>query len=186
MSQGPMYIFKVNQFSMEVAEGNTDLEYSDEDVKSSCTFVLFCPCKILEDGTMIKYTDFDDPRTYTPFFLPLSLFFFLRRSSSFQTQSHITSIQIPQNTQNLQSQKYSMFSSGIVLNAESTKTLPGSGSRWQHPNHNIHLISHPQTSRARGKTTRPLPPRLRRKSRHHGEYRRDRLRSCREDIRAAR
>jgi hypothetical protein len=66
----------VEQFSMEVSEGNIDLEYSDEDVKPPCIFVLFCPCKTLQDETMIKYTDFDDPRTYIPFFLPLFFFLF--------------------------------------------------------------------------------------------------------------
>jgi hypothetical protein len=40
------------------------LHYSDEDVESSCRFVLFCPFKILEDGTMIKYTGVFDPRTH--------------------------------------------------------------------------------------------------------------------------
>jgi hypothetical protein len=45
-----------------------DLYYSKEDVESSCRFVLFCPCKILEDGTMIKYREFNDPRTH-PLFL---------------------------------------------------------------------------------------------------------------------
>jgi hypothetical protein len=41
-----------------------NLQYSEEDVESSSRFVLFCPCKILEDGTMIKYTEFNDPRTH--------------------------------------------------------------------------------------------------------------------------
>ena len=38
------------------------LHYSDEDVESSCRFVLLCPYEILEDGTMHKYTEFDDRR----------------------------------------------------------------------------------------------------------------------------
>lgn len=38
------------------------LQYSDEDVKSSSQFVLFCPYIIQEDGTMIKHTGFFDPR----------------------------------------------------------------------------------------------------------------------------
>ena len=50
----------VDQFSMGVSEGIIDLEYSDEDIESFCIFVLFCPCKILEDGTMIKYTEFEE------------------------------------------------------------------------------------------------------------------------------
>ena len=44
------------------------LDYSDEDVESSRIFVLFCPCEMLEDGTMIKYTEVEDPRTYTPYY----------------------------------------------------------------------------------------------------------------------
>lgn len=38
------------------------LQYSDEDVESSSQFVLFCPCIIQEDGTMIKHSGFFDPR----------------------------------------------------------------------------------------------------------------------------
>ena len=49
---------------MEGSERNMDLEYSDEDIERPCIFVLFCPWKILEDGTMIKYIDFDALRTH--------------------------------------------------------------------------------------------------------------------------
>jgi len=56
---------------MEVSDGKIveGLDYSDEDVESSCKFVLFCPCKILEDGTKIKYSEFEDLRTYSPYFV---------------------------------------------------------------------------------------------------------------------
>jgi hypothetical protein len=60
-----------DQVSKEVSHGKKiglGLDYSDEDVESSRAFVLFCPFEILQDGTMIKYTDFEDPRTYTPYF----------------------------------------------------------------------------------------------------------------------
>jgi len=40
------------------------LRYSDEDVESSCRFVLLCPYEILEDGTMYKYVEFNDPRKH--------------------------------------------------------------------------------------------------------------------------
>ena len=38
------------------------LRYSDEDVESSSSFVLLCPYEILEDGTIRRFTEFDDPR----------------------------------------------------------------------------------------------------------------------------
>ena len=50
---------------MEVSDRlQKGLRYSYEDVESSFRFVLFCPFKILEDGTMIKHGGYHDPRTH--------------------------------------------------------------------------------------------------------------------------
>ncbi|KIM38512.1 hypothetical protein M413DRAFT_447741 [Hebeloma cylindrosporum] len=57
-------------FSAGLRKYAQHLRYSEEDVESSSTFVLFCPREILEDGTMIKYTEFDDPRTYAISIVP--------------------------------------------------------------------------------------------------------------------
>ena len=43
------------------------LHYSEEDVESSSRFVVLCPFKIEEDGTMIKYTGYDDEDSRTHF-----------------------------------------------------------------------------------------------------------------------
>jgi len=48
----------VTSLSDELRKG---LHYSDEDVESSSRFVLFCPYEILENGTMRRFTEFDDP-----------------------------------------------------------------------------------------------------------------------------
>ena len=54
-------------FSDGLRRVENDLQYSEEDVESSSRFVLLCPCKILEDGTVIKYTEFYNPRTHPCF-----------------------------------------------------------------------------------------------------------------------
>ena len=82
------------QFATEISSFSSNspplyLNYSEEDVQSSCTFILLCPYKTLQDGTTIKfYTQFDDPRknSHFRFYLPtqfhtyISLFFFKKKT----------------------------------------------------------------------------------------------------------
>ena len=90
-SEQVLSLLDVDQFSIEVyGKTGLGLDYSDEGVELSCTFVLLCPRNILEDGTMIKCTEFEDPRTYAPYF-----------SASFlKLNPTLASFQTPQDTQN--------------------------------------------------------------------------------------
>jgi len=165
----------VDQFSIEVAEGNTDLEYSDEDVKSSCTFVLSIQISTI-------HTFFSSPFFFFFFLFCTVLQVFKLNPTSHPSRSR--RIHRIYNHRSIQCFHRGSSWTRKVQRRHRAEVLRDS--RRQHLNRNIHLISHPQTRRARGKTTHPLRPRLRKKSRHHGGYRRDRLRSRREDIQAAR
>jgi hypothetical protein len=159
-------LLNVDQVSMKVFHGKKiglGLDYSDEDVESSCTCVLFCPFEILEDGTMITYPEFEDPRTYTPYF-----FYIVS-----QISAHIASHRIHRIHNYRSIRRLHRGTSRTRRLQRHQRTVNLGGSRRQHPNRNIHLIPHPQTSCSRSKTTHPLLPRLRSKLRHHGGDRRD-------------
>ena len=135
------------------------LNYSNEDVKSSRMFVLFCPCKILEDGTMIKYTEFED----------LRMLLFLHRFSNLNLTSRPSRSHRIHRIHNYRSIRRLHREISLMRRLQRHQRTNDIGASWkQQANRNIHLVSHPQTSRSRGKTTHPLRPYLRSKSLHHG------------------
>ena len=172
----------VDQFSRGISNGKIvqGLDYSDEDVESSCKFVLFCPCKILEDGTMIKYGEFEDLCTYSLYFV----FIVSQISTPHRRPSRSHRIHRIHNHRSIQC-FYQRWSWPRRLQRHQWRVIFCVSLRQQ-PNHNIHFIPHPQTSLTRGKTTHPLCSHLWRKSRHHGGGRRDWLWSCGQDIWAVR
>jgi len=153
-------------------ESDLGLDYSDGDVESSRMFVLFCPCKILEDGTMIKYTELEDPCTLL----------FLHRFSNLNPTSRPSRSRRIHRIHNYRSIRRLHRGLSLMRRLQRHQRTNDLGASWrlrQAPNRNIHLIPHPQTSCSRGKTTHPLRPRLWSKSQHHGGGHRNRLRSSR-------
>ena len=93
------------------------LRYSEEDVESSSSFVLLCHFEIDENGTMIKYTGFDDqdPRTHFIAYL-------------FSNYLYTECLQIPQSIRSPRLQRFSTFIPMTLMDMDNTQNWTGSRS----------------------------------------------------------